>query len=490
MNRLLQSFVSNDSNGKPQQQPPRSNGSGPPAPFAHGHHANTPVNYGPPSLPANEDQYETLDLDAIGTGQQQAHQYYPPSGPRSGNHGVTYARQQDNGPFSAQYTPYPSKQQHYASSTDSYFDQSGLHQQSPFAPQSGPPHEQGPSGHYHSYDHPPQASPPSFPPQATSFFSHDHHAPAPLSSSSSSASHNFFTDQSSQSSASDLFGSSDGPSGDFLTAAPASYAPQASPRYTPAQPFGFDSTSPVTDAADLFGTPSSDAFHTPVTEQTPVDVPPAPVGDSSVELPPSAADLFGSPQRSANPHFTQATSSPAQSPVRNPPVHVRAAFSSMQLNSPDYSNPPSPPKPQIEDKPTPPSPVGTPVTPQFLHQTPPSPSRQQPLTKEPSPLKVVQRPPHHELSPPSISPTSSNHLDVSQPVNGDDHAVSSSLPEASVSSVEHTKQLMLQYKHMAERLEHEKNELLDILTAQADQFYAMQAYIDQLVADKAATLAP
>ncbi|KDO22609.1 hypothetical protein SPRG_12589 [Saprolegnia parasitica CBS 223.65] len=41
-------------------------------------------------------------------------------------------------------------------------------------------------------------------------------------------------------------------------------------------------------------------------------------------------------------------------------------------------------------------------------------------------------------------------------------------------------QLMTQYKAMAERLEKEKAELLQILTQQAEQFYAMQAYIEEL----------
>ncbi|OQR94216.1 hypothetical protein ACHHYP_01597 [Achlya hypogyna] len=44
--------------------------------------------------------------------------------------------------------------------------------------------------------------------------------------------------------------------------------------------------------------------------------------------------------------------------------------------------------------------------------------------------------------------------------------------------------LMQQYKAMAERLEKEKAELLQILSQQADQFYAMQAYIDQLHAER------
>jgi hypothetical protein len=45
-------------------------------------------------------------------------------------------------------------------------------------------------------------------------------------------------------------------------------------------------------------------------------------------------------------------------------------------------------------------------------------------------------------------------------------------------------ELMLQYKRTAERLENEKAELLDILAAQAEQFYVMQAYIEQLQEDK------
>ncbi|OQR81105.1 hypothetical protein THRCLA_11879 [Thraustotheca clavata] len=44
--------------------------------------------------------------------------------------------------------------------------------------------------------------------------------------------------------------------------------------------------------------------------------------------------------------------------------------------------------------------------------------------------------------------------------------------------------LVRQYKSMAERLEKEKSELLEILTQQAEQFYAMQAYIEQLQAER------
>ncbi|ETW10338.1 hypothetical protein H310_00662 [Aphanomyces invadans] len=480
MNRLLQSFVAYDASGS--QQPPRSSDGAAPYPRVH---YNNSGNYGspPPSLPTNDDQYETLDLDSIGSGQQHVHPQYPLSGPRSGSRGVGYARQQENGPFAAQFSqqPPPSQQQ-FASSTNSVFDQSGYHHQATFISQSSTPYH--PSGGHHLRDHTRQASPPAFPPEANSFFSQDvHDVRAPLSSSSSSASHSFFADQTAiLSSASDLFGSSD-QADDFLSA---SYAPQdgaTSSEHHPTPAFHYNTASGISDAGELFGVglSSFDAVHTPLAHEVNV---PAPPTDSSLECPPSAADLFGSPPRPTTTHL--AKTSPPPSPVRHASEHVQAAFSVMQLNPLDV-NTPSPSMQATTEWSAPSSPVVCPVAP--AQTNPPSSPKHQ-LESKPT-LHSLPLSPSKPAQPSPTRPSSSRP-DVLEPKYVEDASLSTT-PHSlapSTTSMDHTKQLMLQYKQMAERLETEKNELLDILAAQADQFYAMQAYIDQLVAEKAAVAAP
>lgn len=130
--------------------------------------------------------------------------------------------------------------------------------------------------------------------------------------------------------------------------------------------------------------------------------------------------------------------------------------------------------------------------------------RQEPI---PVPVEVeMAAPALHEQAPqqhgasPVQPPQEPSYVGHAQPPHCQDRAYSgSSLPPRSQSSqpprshksaLDDQIRLVEMYKHMAERLEVEKNDLLKVLADQSDQFYRMQDYISSLERELAAYRPP
>ncbi|KAF0686009.1 Aste57867_22163 [Aphanomyces stellatus] len=558
MNRLLQSFVTYD-----QPPPPRSNGAQQSAPSSQSHAG--PFGYSAPSaMPMNDDQYETLDLDSMGS-QKEA----PPAA-------ANFFAGHEQGPFGA-----PSQQHYggYPASNDSHHGASyNPHVPPPAAPVSSFFPAPQVDTHAIQYAH----SAPSSSPQHFA----DHTAAAPLSSAAdlfagpSTNSHHQYAHSAPSfspqhvahnsprpSSAADLFSTQDSAgSDDFATfdSTPhlaavdndddhqqhvhEQYHHNQEQQYMQQQCYPqqqypnhqqqyiqqhydqqhYDQQQYVqqqndhqqyyqqheeeaqpASAADLFGGSNSSPFdndhssrfthdeaqhlHEASHFNPPVASPPSlhPIDTTTTH---DAADLFSSSpfdQPTPSPPIAPSavTATPPASPVKAPASpaktaapapHVRATPPASQAPaSPVKSAPASPaktaaPAPAVKSTPpaspvkvaAPPSPTRSPTA-IFRAVSPNKTPQFRPMSPKKSPVKTT-------VFPPSSS-SSSFHL----------APLGAALSEAPRSqSGELTKQLVSQYKHMAERLEVEKNELLEILAAQADQFYQMQAYIDQLTAEK------
>ncbi|KAH9107318.1 hypothetical protein LEN26_008612 [Aphanomyces euteiches] len=437
MNRLLQSFVHFDQPpADTQPPPPRSNGapSGPPS--------YSGFNAPPPSMPVSDDQYETLDLDSIGSNHQQPQstpgQYI--GHPAAASHPPQYQQYQQQAP----------SYQH--ASTHSFFDQQP-HQVQSEASQNYSTNHNAPSSsssNTYAYEQT-QATPVS----SSSY--HYHEEPVPP--------------------AADLFGSSDATTADdFYSAAPTSSATyetqpfyqhethshhqyEAEPQYQQ-DDRPFSQSHEPSSAADLFGAsyPSSEA---PASEEWTAYSASAQVPSDHRE---PAADLFGSPV-AESPAFI--TSKPPPSPVAAFSTPATAPTSA----STTVTTPPRSPR------------LSTPKQLRSPTKPPRSPTSKSPGKTSPFGMSSVAAAlPSSIAEPPMLPEPPRSNRSIAEPPRSN-----RSIAEPPRSnSGELTMQLMLQYKKMAERLEAEKNELLGILMAQADQFYAMQAYIDQLLEEKKA----